>query len=143
MPPHLLELTGLFSAAFLSASFFPFQSELVFIAMLATDHYSDWVLLAVASIGNTLGSALNWWLGRGIAHFENRRWFPIKRVALERAERWFTRWGKWSLLLSWVPIIGDPLTMIAGVLRMRFLPFIVIVGIAKTVRYTALWILIS
>ncbi len=85
MPPHLLELTGLFSAAFLSASFFPFQSELVFIAMLTADHYNDWALLAVASMGNTLGSALNWWLGRGIAHLENKRWFPIKRAVLERA----------------------------------------------------------
>ncbi len=141
MSPHLLELTGLFSAAFLSASFFPFQSELVFIAMLAADHYGDWALLAVASVGNTLGSVLNWWLGRGIAHFENRRWFPIKRPALERAERWFTRWGKWSLLLSWVPIIGDPLTMIAGTLRMRFLPFILIVAIAKTGRYIVIWLL--
>ena len=138
MPPHILELSGLFTAAFLSATFFPFQSELVFAAMLKADHYSAWVLLAVASIGNTLGSALNWWLGRGIAHFENRRWFPIKRPALERAEQWFTRWGKWSLLLSWVPVIGDPLTMMAGVLRMRFLPFIIIVAIAKTGRYLAI-----
>ncbi len=140
---HLLELSGLFAIAFLSASFFPFQSELVFITMLAADQYNDWALLAVASLGNTLGSALNWWLGRGIAHFENRRWFPIKRVALERAERWFQRWGKWSLLLSWVPIIGDPLTMIAGMLRMRFLPFIVIVAIAKTGRYVAIFIAVS
>lgn len=138
MPPHILELTGLFTAAFLSATFFPFQSELVFAAMLKVEHYGAWILLAVASTGNTLGSTLNWWLGRGIAHFENRRWFPIKRPALERAERWFTRWGKWSLLLSWVPVIGDPLTMIAGVLRMRFLPFIIIVAIAKIGRYLAI-----
>lgn len=138
MPPHILELSGLFTAAFLSATFFPFQSELVFAATLKAEHYDAWALLALASTGNTLGSALNWWLGRGIAHFENRRWFPIKRLALERAERWFTRWGKWSLLLSWVPIIGDPLTMIAGVLRMRFLPFIAIVALAKTGRYLAI-----
>lgn len=138
MPPHILELSGLFTAAFLSATFFPFQSEVVFAAMLKADHYGAWELLAVASIGNTLGSALNWWLGRGIAHFGNRRWFPIKRPALERAERWFIRWGQWSLLLSWVPVIGDPLTMMAGVLRMRFLPFIIIVAIAKIGRYLAI-----
>jgi membrane protein YqaA with SNARE-associated domain len=132
---HFIELSGLFAAAFLSASLFPFQSELIFIGMLAADRYADWALLAVASAGNTLGSALNWWLGRYITHFEDRRWFPIKKAALLRAEQWFKRWGKWSLLLSWVPIIGDPLTMIAGVLRMRFLPFITIVAIAKTGRY--------
>lgn len=137
MPPHILEFSGLFTAAFLSATFFPFQSGLVFLALLKADHYNDWVLLAVASTDNTLGSLLNWWLGRGIAHFENRRWFPIKQSALERAERWFTRWGKWSLLLSWVPIIGDPLTMIAG-LRMRFLPFVAIAAVAKTGHYLAI-----
>lgn len=138
MPEHLPELLGLFSAAFLSASFFPFQSELIFIGTLVANHHADWILLAVASLGNTLGAVLNWWLGRGIAHFENKRWFPIKKPALARAERWFSRWGKWSLMLSWVPIIGDPLTMIAGVLRMNFYLFITIVAIAKTGRYLAI-----
>lgn len=133
--PHFIELSTLFSAAFLSASFFPFQSELIFIGMLMADRYADWALLAVASLGNTLGSAVNWWLGRFITHFENKRWFPIRKAALVRAEQWFKRWGKWSLLLSWVPIVGDPLTMIAGVLRMPLLPFLVIVAIAKTGRY--------
>jgi membrane protein YqaA with SNARE-associated domain len=134
----MTELIGLFTAAFLSASFFPFQSELIFIGMLIAEHHADWVILVVASLGNTLGSVLNWWLGRGVAHFKNKHWFPIKHAALERAKRWFQRWGKWSLLLSWVPIVGDPLTMIAGVLRMHFLPFIVIVAIAKTGRYLAI-----
>lgn len=129
------ELFGLFSAAFLSASFFPFQSELIFIAMLVSNHFDDWVLLLVASAGNILGAALNWWLGKYITRFENERWFPVKKAVLTKAERWFTRYGKWSLLLSWVPIIGDPLTMIAGVLRMHFLPFILIVALAKTGRY--------
>jgi len=133
-----MELLSLFAAAFLSASLFPFQSELLFAALLAQGHYSGLWLLVVASLGNTLGSTLNWWLGMYITRFENRRWFPVKKPALKKAEIWFTRWGAWSLLLSWMPIIGDPLTMIAGVLRMHFVPFIIIVTMAKTGRYAAI-----
>ncbi len=133
-----MEILGLFASAFLAASFFPFQSELLFIALLKANNYPDILLLTAASIGNTCGSVLNWWLGRSIARYGNRRWFPISQKTLHKAEGWFVRWGKWSLLLSWVPIIGDPLTMIAGVLRTRFLPFILIVGIAKTARYCAI-----
>jgi membrane protein YqaA with SNARE-associated domain len=133
-----VELAGLFVAAFLSASLLPLQSELLFIALLAQEHAQPITLLAVASVGNTLGSVLNWWLGRSISRFEGRRWFPVKREAMGRAERWFARWGVWSLLLSWVPIIGDPLTLVAGVLRMRLAPFIAIVAVAKTGRYLAI-----
>ncbi len=133
----LLNLPTLFTVAFLSASVLPFQSELLFLAMLAAEGYPGWVLLAVASAGNTLGSALNWWLGHELARFEGRRWFPVSKASLARAQVWFARWGKWSLLLSWVPVVGDPLTVMAGVLRMRFLPFIALVALAKTGRYLA------
>ena len=131
-------LLALFTVAFLSATFFPLQSELMFAGLLASGNHAPWVLLLTASLGNTLGSALNWWLGLSLARFEGCRWFPVKPEALQKATRWFTRWGKWSLLLSWVPILGDPLTMAAGLLNMRFLPFILIVAIAKTGRYAAI-----
>lgn len=137
-----MDIFGLFAAAFLSASFFPFQSELIFIAMLAADRHADWLLLIIASSGNTLGAVLNWYLGRGITYFQNKRWFPIKKNALEKGSRWFARWGKWSLLLSWMPIIGDPITMAAGVFNMRLLPFVAIVAIAKTGRYLAIMALL-
>jgi membrane protein YqaA with SNARE-associated domain len=78
---------------------------------------------------------INWALGRGIEHFRERRWFPIKPAALARAERWYARYGRWSLLLSWAPVIGDPLTMIAGVLREPLWSFTAIVTIAKVARY--------
>lgn len=143
MSIQIAELYGLFASAFLSATFFPFQSELVFIALIASERQEPWLLLLVASTGNTLGAVLNWWLGRGIAHFGDRRWFPVKKQALEKAGRWFMRWGKWSLLLSWVPLIGDPLTVAAGVLRMRFLPFVTIVALAKTGRYAALMLIMG
>src|SRR5918993_521253 len=134
---HFPEYLGLFTAALLSATVFPFQSEVVLFGMLLAEHY-QWVLLvAVASAGNTLGSVINWFLGRFVAHFEDRRWFPVEREKMARAEGWYHQYGRWSLLLSWVPIIGDPLTIVAGILREPFPVFLALVAVAKTARYIA------
>ena len=97
-----------------------------------------WTLVAVASVGNVVGSTINWALGRSIERLRERRWFPIKGRALERAENWYRRFGRWTLLLSWTPVIGDPLTMIAGVLREPLWSFLLIVAIAKTARYAVI-----
>ena len=134
---HLVEYAALFAAAFLSATVFPFQSEVLLFGMLVAEHYTWWLLVLVASLGNTLGSVVNWLAGRFLAHLEDRRWFPIKREKMQRAEEWYHHYGRWSLLLSWVPIIGDPLTIAAGVLREPLLVFVLLVGAAKTARYFA------
>ena len=134
---HFAEYLGLFTASLLSATVFPFQSEVVLFGMLLAEHYHWLLLVAVASAGNTLGSIINWFLGRFLAHFEGRRWFPITREKMARAEGWYHQYGRWTLLLSWVPIIGDPLTIIAGVLREPLPIFILLVIIAKTARYFA------
>jgi membrane protein YqaA with SNARE-associated domain len=134
---HLPQYFGLFGAAFLSATIFPFQSEVILFVMLMAEHYQLWLLIAFASIGNTLGSCVNWFLGRFIAHFEGRRWFPITREQAAKAEWWYHRYGRWSLLLSWMPIIGDPLTIVAGALREPFPIFLALVALAKTLRYVA------
>lgn len=136
MPP-LAEYGALFAAAFLSATVFPFQSEAVLFGLLMAEHSSWWLLILVASVGNILGSVVNWFLGRFFSRFENRRWFPVKREQMAKAEGWYHRYGRWTLLLSWAPIIGDPLTIVAGVLREPLLPFILLVAIAKTGRYLA------
>jgi membrane protein YqaA with SNARE-associated domain len=128
---------GLFFSAFLAATILPMQSEAVLVALLLAD-YPPMALIAVASVGNVLGSVVNWILGRGIERFRDRRWFPINAQAFARAQQWYHRYGKWSLLLSWAPIIGDPLTLMAGVLRERFGIFLLLVTIAKTARYLAL-----
>jgi membrane protein YqaA with SNARE-associated domain len=86
-------------------------------------------------VGNTLGSVVNWFLGRFLAHFEGQRWFPVRRKQMARAEGWYRRYGRWTLLMSWVPVIGDPLTLVAGVLREPLLVFMGLVAIAKTARY--------
>ena len=134
---HWLEYLGLAGTAFLSATIFPFQSEVVLFGMLVAEHYHVWLLVLVASLGNILGSCVNWFLGRFIAYFEDRPWFPLTKNQVAKAEGWYHRYGRWSLLLSWVPIIGDPLTIVAGVLREPLPVFIALVVVAKTARYVA------
>ncbi len=129
---------GLFIVALAAATLLPLQSEALLIGLLLADQQPFWLLITVASLGNIVGSAINWQLGRSIERLRDRRWFPIKAAALHRAEHWYHHHGRWSLLLSWVPIIGDPLTMIAGVLREPFVSFVLIVTMAKTGRYVAI-----
>jgi membrane protein YqaA with SNARE-associated domain len=134
---YVLEYLGLFAVALLAATILPAQSEVVLAGMILSERYHLWLLILVASIGNVLGSVVNWFLGRFIAHFEDRRWFPVKRNQIAKAERWYQRYGYWSLLLSWAPIVGDPLTVVAGVLREPLPVFLVLVTIAKVGRYLA------
>ena len=134
---HLAQYAGLFFAALLSATILPFQSEVVLFGMLLTHHYSAVALVLVASLGNILGSCLNWLMGRFLARFEDRPWFPLRRDKIEKAEGWYHRYGRWTLLLSWVPVIGDPLTIVAGVLREPFPIFLALVSMAKIGRYLA------
>ncbi len=128
---------GLFVAAFVAATLLPAQSETVLVGLQLAG-YDPWRLVLVASVGNVLGSVVNWWLGRQVVRFSERRWFPVKPAALARAQAWYARYGKWSLLLSWMPIIGDPLTLAAGVMREPLRVFVLLVGLAKTARYAVL-----
>lgn len=126
---------GLFAVSFLAATVLPAMSELGLAGLLVAGDLPAAALIAAASAGNTAGSALNWVFGRGLERFSGRRWFPVKPGQLDRAARWYGRWGRWSLLLSWAPVIGDPLTFAAGVLREPFWRFLILVAIAKTARY--------
>lgn len=130
-------LTGLFLLAFSAATLLPGGSEAALLAMASLSEYSIFTLLAVASVGNILGSVLNYWLGRVALQYQTRKWFPVSPAALHRAQGWFSHWGQWSVLLAWVPIIGDPITVAAGVMRMRFWVFLMLVSISKTLRYLA------
>ena len=125
---------GLFIAAFLAATILPAQSEAGLAALILASPASVALLVTTASLGNVLGSVVNWYLGRGINRFTGKSWFPANEQ-LSRATSWYSRYGRWSLLLSWVPIIGDPLTVVAGIMREPLLRFLLIVGVAKTGRY--------
>lgn len=128
---------GLFFSAFLAATLLPAYSELVFAGLHAAGH-DPLALLAWASAGNTLGAAVNWVMGRYLLHFQDRSWFPFKQASLGSAQRWFNRWGVWSLLLAWMPVGGDALTFIAGIMRVPFWLFFTLTAIGKTARYAIL-----
>lgn len=134
----ILSHAGLFAAAFLAATIFPFQSELVLVGLVVAEPAHWGTLLLVASVGNTLGAVVNWVLGRLVERFRDRPWFPVKPRDYERVERWYARWGIWSLLFAWLPFGGDALTVAAGALRTPLLPFVLLVGIGKTARYAVL-----
>ncbi|MGH6763630.1 MAG: YqaA family protein [Phyllobacterium sp.] len=138
---ELSAYAGLFLAAFLAATILPAQSEALLVGLLFTESYSPALLILVASVGNVLGSVVNWLLGRGIESFRDRKWFPIDAKMLDRAAIWYHRYGRWSLLASWVPVIGDPLTVMAGVLREPLWSFVLLVTVAKTLRYVVLGII--
>lgn len=133
---------GLFTAALVAATIFPAQSEIVLVGMHTSGRYDPALLILVATVGNVAGSTGNWALGRYLMHFQDRRWFPVKPALVERATRWYRRIGVWSLLLAWLPVIGDPLTLVAGILRVDLRLFLLLVTIGKAARYAALIVLI-
>jgi membrane protein YqaA with SNARE-associated domain len=132
---------GLFIAAFGAATLLPLQSEAVLTSLLMFGKHPVWALVAVATVGNSLGAIVNWLLGRYIDYLRHKKWFPVSEDKLARAQRGYHRYGRWSLLLSWVPVIGDPLTVVAGVMREPLLSFILIVTIAKLGRYLVLTVI--
>ena len=125
----------LFILSFLSATIFPFSSELTLISLLSTGNYSSFLLVWIASFGNVLGSVFNWLLGFYLLRYINKKWFPFKQSQIINASKRFNKFGIWSLLFSWVPVVGDPLTLIAGILRVNFLLFLILVTIRKTSRF--------
>ncbi|WP_424972030.1 YqaA family protein [Dinoroseobacter sp. S76] len=130
-------LVTMFAVAFGAATLLPLQSEIVFTAFQIQAAVPLWALLVVASVGNTLGSVLNYALGWQIPRFRDKRWFPVTEEQLEKAQTWFAKYGKWSLLLSWAPL-GDAITVAAGVMRTPLILFVLLVGFAKTARYLVL-----
>ena len=140
-PGTLLVTLGyltLFLTAFGAATILPGFSEVTF-ATLLLQSPQDWpTLLIVASAGNTLGGIANWVLGRFLVHWQDRKWFPVSAKRLDQARALFGKYGYPLLLLSWLPVIGDPITLAAGVLRAKFLPTLLLILIGKTARYGVL-----
>ncbi len=132
---------GLFLSAFLSATLLPGSSEALLTGLVVSGRGAPWLLLAAAVMGNVLGSLVNWICGRFLAAFRDRKWFPVSPRRYAQAAGWFERYGVWSLLFAWAPVVGDPLTVIAGAFRVGFLPFLLLVTIGKLVRYLfILWV---
>ena len=129
----------LFLSAFGAATLLPLQSEAVLVGLLVQTQYSAYLLLAVATIGNVLGSCVNWYLGLKIEQFKDKKWFPVSEKNMLKAEKIYQKYGFWSLLLSWVPIIGDPITLTAGLLKENFVRFLLVVSVAKVSRYLCVY----
>ncbi|RVT46892.1 DedA family protein [Rheinheimera sediminis] len=121
-------------SAFVSATLLPFGSELVLMG-LVHQGYSPLLLWLIATVFNTLGSVLNWYLGKQLLNFQHKSWFMFKPAQIAKASGQFQRWGLPSLLLAWLPVIGDPLTLVAGILRVPLFWFVVLVGLGKGLRY--------
>ncbi|SDJ38355.1 membrane protein YqaA, SNARE-associated domain [Pseudomonas delhiensis] len=136
---HASGYLGLFASAFGAATLLPLQSEALLVALLLAGQHAAPALLLVATLGNVAGSALNWVLGRYLEHWRDKRWFPVSAERLAKVQGTYHRYGRWSLLLSWAPLIGDPLTVVAGLMREPFWSFLLIVAFAKAARYGVLY----
>lgn len=134
----MIAYIGLFLSALIAATILPMQSEAVLVGLLIGGERSVVLLLVVATVGNVLGSLINWYLGRFLLRFQQRRWFPTSEQQLAVAENWYRRYGRWSLLGSWLPILGDPITVAAGVMREPLASFLILVTLAKAGRYIIL-----
>lgn len=128
---------GLFLISFLAATLVPLASELVVVAMANLD-YNVWLLIVSATGGSFLGSVTNFWVGRKGSDFIFSRFFQVEEATRQRAERLYERWGAFTLFFSWVPFIGDPLTVVGGALGISFRLFVFWVLLGKTLRYIAL-----
>lgn len=129
---------ALFISAFLAATILPVSSEVVLAGMIVSGRGDPALLLAVATIGNTLGSVVNWIMGRGIDTLRTRRWFPVTPERYEQASRTLRRFGEWTLLFAWLPVVGDALTIAAGAARVNLGVFVALVALGKAARYAAI-----
>ncbi len=128
--PELHILIFQFFISILSASIIPAQGELIMFAFLATGKYTAWLLVSAACAGMFIGISANWVLGRYLIRFENDKWFPIKAAYIQKARRLFERHGKATLLLAGVPLIRDPVTIVAGAAKVNFGFYLTAAGLA-------------
>ncbi len=129
------ELFLLFFSCLISATIIPTGSEVILVGLIKLSDHNTAKLLMIATAGNVLGAVINWFLGTKILYFQNKKYFPLKPKQLAKATAYFEKYGKWALLFAWVPIIGDPITVISGVLKTKFLTFLAFVTIGKFFRY--------
>lgn len=138
--PELHILIFQFFIAFLSASLIPIQGALIMLALLASGKYTDWLLVLVACAGTLAGIGINWILGRYLSRFQNEKWFPVKTSYMDKAKLLFDRHGRATLLLAGVPLIGDPITIVAGALRINFGFYFLTAGLSKCAQYGLVWL---
>jgi len=135
-----MELSALFGIALLAATVFPAQSEIALMYIAAQKHHDLWVLLLVASSGNILGSCITYAMGRGVTRCIKTSPKAMTSEAAQRAHAWYQRYGAWTLLASFMPIVGDAIVLMSGAMRCPIPRFLLLVTLSKTARYAAiLW----
>jgi membrane protein YqaA with SNARE-associated domain len=127
-------LPALFCLSFLAATVLPIASEWLLAALIA-NQVDLTASVAVATLGNTLGAVTTWAVGMWGGMWLLQRWLRISEDDRLRAERWYARWGSWSLLLAWAPVVGDPLCLVGGLLKVPLVRFIPLVAAGKAARY--------
>lgn len=132
---NISELVFLFLSSLIAATIFPVGSEVIIAKLTYEQNYNKLLLLTIASVGNSLGAVFNWLLGYNVMKLKNKKYFPLKEEQIKKHSKLYQKWGAWSLLFSWLPIIGDPLTVIAGIFRTNIWLFLLLVAIGKTTRY--------
>lgn len=133
----------LFLTAFVAATLLPAYSEILVGTLVSQDYALFWIWFW-ATAGNTLGSVVNGIIGRQVDRFKHKRWFPVSELQLHKARNRFNRYGQWSLLLGWLPIGGDALTLVGGIMRVPWLNFVVLVAIGKGLRYAfVIWVVLE
>lgn len=127
-----------FLISFLSATILPLGSEGALLFYAADGSLSVLFLWLVASLGNTLGGVVNWWLGLYLLRYQDKNWFPVSHITRLKTEKIFNRYGIWSLLFTWLPVVGDGIALISGVLRTSIWYFLPLVFAGKAIRYALL-----
>jgi len=130
-------LSTIFIVAFISATLLPLGSEPVVFGLIQLNPSLFWPAILVATLGNTLGGAVTWWMGFGAERVYERVTHDV-RAAHPRALRWLERFGAKACLLAWLPVVGDPLCAVAGWLRLPFWPCVFYMSIGKFARYVVM-----
>ena len=131
----LPSLFGLALSAFLAATFLPGTTEAVLTGLILATDIEVWLLVAVASVFNVLGSVVNYTLGWYLERFRDSRYMPVSPEQLRKAQDWFRRYGAWALLLCWLPLVGDAFPIVAGFMRVPLVIALPLIAIGKTLRF--------
>jgi len=134
-----MEYISIFFLSFLAATNIPFSSEVGLLYYMVLGKLNNELLLIFTSLGNILGSCVNYFFGLYIIKFKTKSWFPFKDNQISKATNWFNRFGVYSLFFAFLPILGDPLTLIAGIFKVSFKKFIILVSLGKILRYLLIY----
>jgi membrane protein YqaA with SNARE-associated domain len=131
----MIAYLSLFVSALLAATLLPLSSEVLLATLILSEEYHLMWLWIWATLGNVIGSIINWGLGRYFIRLIAPSRFLFSQREIDQAQHWFLKYGIWTLLLAWLPVIGDPLTLVAGIFRVPILLFTTLVFLGKGIRY--------